>query len=208
MKTLIDKWRQHKERRAFGDGEWGHLFSPYDGDEVVSLDCETTSIDVDKAEILSIGAVRLNKRRVFSGDTLDLKMKPPKSLAGDSIKIHKIRAQDLSDGMNLEDALPQVLEFIGNRPILGYYVAFDIAMLNKYLRPQFGFGLPNKPIELSHEYRNLMQRRYADHDIDLRFETISSKLKIPTVERHSAVGDAITVGMMHLRMQRGDIPEL
>ncbi|WP_210395739.1 3'-5' exonuclease [Motiliproteus sediminis] len=196
-----------RERKQHRDGPYGYLFEPYRGDEVVSLDCETTSLDVKQAEILSIGAVRIKGSRVLTSERLDIKLKPPKTLTGDSIKIHKIRAMDLSEGIEMDEALEQVLAFIGNRPMLGYYVNFDRQMLDKYLRPRHGFGLPNKMIELSHVYHDRIKSQSLGGDVDLRFDTIASKLNLPMLQRHTALGDAITVALMYVRLKYGKAPK-
>ena len=65
------------------------------------------SLDVSKASILSIGAVRISGKRVKTSDRLDIALKPPADLTAESIKIHKIRAQDLAEGIELRDALEQ-----------------------------------------------------------------------------------------------------
>ena len=199
--------RKMKERMDHKNGPYAHLFTPYEGDEVVSLDCETTSLNVKEGEILSIGAVKIKGRKVMTSERLDIKLRPPKSLTGDSIKIHKIRAADLADGVYMDEALEQVLEFIGNRPILGYYVNYDVRMLEKYLRPRYGFGLPGKAIELSHVYHDIIKWRHVGGDVDLRFDTISKCLDIPMLERHTALGDAITVALMYVRLNYGEPPK-
>ncbi|MEH6649263.1 MAG: 3'-5' exonuclease [Motiliproteus sp.] len=203
---MLRKYKIYKERKRHQNGPYGHLFEPYEGDEVVSLDCETTGLDVKEAEILSIGAVRIKGRRVKTSERIDIKLKPPKSLTGDSIVIHKIRAMDLSEGVELDEALEQVLAFVGNRPILGYYVKFDVQMLDKFLRPKYGFGLPNKAIELSHVYQDIIKWKYVGGDVDLRFDTIASKLDLPILQRHTALGDAITVALMYVRLKYGEAP--
>ncbi|RRC99420.1 3'-5' exonuclease [Amphritea balenae] len=199
--------RRMKDRMDHKNGPYAHLFEPYEGDEVVSLDCETTSLNVKEGEILSIGAVKIKGRKVMTSDRLDIKLKPPKSLTGDSIKIHKIRAADLVDGIYMDEALEKVLEFVGNRPILGYYVNYDVRMLEKYLRPRYGFGLTGKAIELSHVYHDIIKWRHVGGDVDLRFDTISKSLDIPMLERHTALGDAITVALMYVRLQHGEPPQ-
>ena len=200
--------RRFKDKRTQRDGAWAHLFEKYDGQEVVSLDLETTSLDVSKASILSIGAVRITGKRVKTSDRLDIALKPPADLSAESIKIHKIRAQDLAEGIELRDALEQVLEFIGNRPILGYYVNYDIRVLSKFLRQEFGFDLPNKAIELSHVYHDIIKWKHVGGDVDLRFDTIASKLDMPIIQRHTALGDAITVALMYVRLKHGDSSNL
>ena len=200
--------RQFKERIDHKTGPYGELFAPYEGDEVVSLDCETTSLNVKEGDILSIGAVKVIGKKVVTSDRLDIKLKPPKSLTGDSIKIHKIRAADLIDGVDMDDALEQVLAFVGNRPVLGYYVNYDIRMLDKFLRPRYGFGLPGKAIELSHVYHDILKWKSIGGNVDLRFDTISKNLDIPILERHTALGDAITVALMYVRLKYGEAPSV
>ncbi|WP_261842418.1 3'-5' exonuclease [Aliamphritea ceti] len=200
--------RQFKERIDHKAGPHGELFAPYEGDEVVSLDCETTSLNVKEGEILSIGAVKIKGQKVVTSERLDIKLKPPKSLTGDSIKIHKIRAADLVDGVEMDEALEQVLAFVGNRPVLGYYVNYDIRMLDKFLRPRYGFGLPGKAIELSHVYHDILKWKSIGGNVDLRFDTISKNLDIPILERHTALGDAITVALMYVRLKYGEAPRV
>ena len=200
--------RRFRDKRTQKEGVWAHLFEKYDGDEVVSLDLETTSLDVDKASILSIGAVRICGKRVKTSDRLEISLKPPANLTAESIKIHKIRAKDLAEGVELRDALEQVLAFIGNRPILGYYVNYDIRVLSKFLRQEFGFDLPNKAIELSHVYHDIIKWKHVGGDVDLRFDTIAAKLDMPIIQRHTALGDAITVALMYVRLKHGDAPSV
>jgi DNA polymerase-3 subunit epsilon len=198
--------RRLKDRIGHRNGPHGELFEAYHGDEVVSLDCETTSLNVAEADILSIGAVKIRGTRVLTSECLDIKLKPPASLKADSIKIHKLRVADLADGIDIEEALRQVLAFVGNRPILGYYVSFDVRMLDKYLRPRYGFGLPNKTIELSHVYHDIIKWKSIGGTVDLRFDTLAAKLDMPIIERHTALGDAITVALMYVRLKHGEAP--
>jgi uncharacterized protein YprB with RNaseH-like and TPR domain len=52
LRRMKDHWQL---RRA--NSPWVNLFQRYQGVEMVSLDIETTSLDVAQAQILSIGAV-------------------------------------------------------------------------------------------------------------------------------------------------------
>jgi len=203
LKTIIsatDKWTQK-------DGEYASLFEPYEGDEVVALDCEMTDLDPQKAELVSIAAVKIKGTQVLTSDKLDIKLQKPDSLTGDSIKIHHIRGVDLRGGEILADALEQLLAFIGNRPIMGYYINYDITVLNRFIRPRFGFSLPNKTIELAHCYLDKVKRANPELQPDLHFEKIAEKLDVPMVgERHSALGDATTTALMYVRLLKGPIP--
>ena len=182
IRAATDRWSQK-------DSEFAFMFEPYTGDEVVSLDCEMTSLDTQKAELVSIAAVKIKGTQVLTSDKLDIKLQKPENLTGDSIKIHRIRGVDLLGGEILSDALTQLLEFVGNRPIMGYNIQYDITILNRFIRPRFGFSLPNKTIELSHCYLEKVQRAVHNIEPDLQFETIAKKLDVPMVgQRHTAFG--------------------
>lgn len=197
FRKLADRWRH----RA---GNYAHLFEPYDGDELVSLDCETTGLDPATAEILSIGAVRVRGNRVKTSEHLDVKLEPPDTIDEESIRVHRIRGMDLADGVTPQAAMERVLDFIGNRPLLGYYIAFDVAMLDKYLEPMFGFKLPNATVDLAQVYRSRLAGVPEGTDTDLRLETIAAKLDMPPMEgRHTALGDAISVALMYVRLKHG-----
>jgi|SRR5690554_378235 len=200
IRTATDRWSQK-------DSEFSFIFEPYTGDEVIALDCEMTSLDTQKAELVSIAAVKIKGNQVLTSEKLDIKLQKPENLTGDSIKVHRIRGVDLLGGEVLGDALHQLLEFVGNRPIMGYNIAYDIAVLNRFIRPRYGFSLPNKTIELSQCYMTQLQRATPDIEPDLKFETIAKKLDVPMVgQRHTALGDAITTALMYVRLLKDAVP--
>ena len=128
---------------------WEPLFMPYHGDEVISLDCETTGLDPNTDDLLTVAAVKIRDGKIMTSEKLDLRLPPSPKQAADSIRIHGIRKVDLEDCIPYSEALPKLLNFIGNRPLLGYYINFDVTLLNRYIRETFGFELPNSTIELA-----------------------------------------------------------
>ncbi len=200
IRTAADRWNQK-------ESEFSFMFEPYTGDEIIALDCEMTSLDTKKAELVSIAAVKIKGTQVLTSDKLDIKLQKPENLTGDSIKVHRIRGVDLIGGEVLGDALQQLLEFVGNRPIMGYNIGYDIAVLNRFIRPHFGFSLPNKNIELAQCYLSKMQRAVPYIEPNLQFETIAKKLDVPMVgQRHTALGDAITTALMYVRLLNDGLP--
>ncbi len=200
IRTATDRWSQKNSEFAF-------VFEPYTGDEIIALDCEMTSLDTQKAELVSIAAVKIKGTQVLTSDKLDIKLQKPENLTSESIKVHRIRGVDLLGGAVLGDALKQLLEFVGNRPIMGYNIGYDIAVLDRFIRPRFGFSLPNKTIELSQCYLAKMQRAVPDIEPNLQFETIAKKLDVPMVgQRHTALGDAITTALMYVRLLNDALP--
>ena len=109
---------------------------------------------------------------------------------------------DLDDAVSIETAVMAMIEFIGNRPILGYYLRFDLKFLDRYARPLLGFSLPNQMIELPDLYRKSVVSKRPDVVPHLGFEEILDDLDVPIFGRHTALGDATTVAMGYIKLKR------
>ncbi|MDC9720343.1 MAG: 3'-5' exonuclease [Gammaproteobacteria bacterium] len=197
IRRINDRW---KMRRA--DQTWQYLFQKYRGEELVSLDIETTSLEVSKAQMLSIGAVVIKGNRVLTSEKLSITLSPPKELPQDSIKIHKLRRMDLNEGLSVQESLEKLLKFVGNRPVVGYSVAYDLAVLDRFLRPLFGFGMPNRYIDVMDLYRKKKALSGSgDCQMDLSFEGMAKCLDVPILGRHTALGDATTTAIIYVRLK-------
>lgn len=184
------------------DKNFSFLFDQYDGDEVVVFDTETTGLNPKKDEILSIGAVKVKKdSKIIISKPFERYVKPSKNINIESIKIHHIRHVDLENAQDPTLAIKEFLEFIGNRPLVGYYLEFDIAMINKYIKPLLGIKLPNKQIEVSGLYHDKKIKFIPDGIIDLRFDEIMKDLKLPMMGKHDATNDAIMTAMIYVKLQ-------
>ncbi|GHC22892.1 3'-5' exonuclease [Aidingimonas halophila] len=199
---MLRTLRRAADRRRQAGGDYGWLFNPYTGDELVAIDCETTGLDPRRAELVSIAAVTVRGERVITSESLDLRLQCPTSLDGDSIRIHGLRGVDLDGGESVGDALARLLDFIGNRPLLGWCIDYDVTVINRQLRPRFGFDLPNALIDISHRYARELRRKHPDIDPDRGFESMARMLDVPVMGRHTALGDAVTTALMYLRLQR------
>lgn len=198
------RWLQHRLRRP----EYAFLLEPGPPDEWVALDCETTGLNVHTDEVVSIGAVRVCGQRIVASERLELLVRPAGPVPAQSVRIHRLRAQDVAQARPLEALLPQLLRFIGGRPLVGYYLEFDVAMLNRTVRPWLGIGLPQPCIEVSalyydYQFRQLPPyQQHANADIDLRLATLVRELGLPPREAHDAVNDAVTAALAFIKLRR------
>ena len=184
------------------------LFTPYSGDELVSIDCETTSLAPNHAELVSIAAIKIKNNRVLTSQTLHLKLRPPQSLTSDSVKIHQLRHQDLTHGISEKEALELLIKFIGRCPIVGYHIRYDKKILDRVCLRHFTHPLPNRLIEVSHLYHYKLERLLPNAYYDLSIEAISRHLDLPQAERHDALEDAIAAALIYVRLTYGDFPDL
>jgi DNA polymerase-3 subunit epsilon len=172
-----------------------------DDGALVSIDCETTSLKVREAEILSIAAVRIEGRRLRASDAFYALIKPQHAPDRENVQVHGLRPRDFSEGLPLREALQNFVQFIGGRALLGYYLEYDLAVLNKYLAPMLGSALPNHEIEVSGLYYDWRFAAHPGAHIDLSWDAMIEHLAIPALPRHDAMNDALTASMMYLALQ-------
>lgn len=188
------------------DEHYRFMFDPPPTNEWVVLDCETTGLSIGKDEIISIGAVKICGNVLLTSERLELLVKPEKKVSPESVKIHRLRERDVANGLAPEVAMGKLMDFIGSRPIVGYYLEFDIAMLNKVIWRMLGLGLPQKKIEVSSLYYEFKNRQLPINErngnIDLRFNTMMMDLGLPARDAHDALNDAVMTGMAFIKLRQ------
>jgi DNA polymerase-3 subunit epsilon len=197
---MFDGLGRRINRRRLKDPAYAGLFEPDETGEVVSLDCETTGLDTKKDEILSIGAVKVRGNRILASERLELLVRPKVEMKAENIAFHWLRPIDVAAGLPIEEALARMLAFVGSRPLVGYYIEFDVAMINRHLRPWLGIALPQSQIDVSRLYYEQKFRTSTDGFVDLSFEAMRKDLGIPTRPRHTAFSDALLAAMMYVKL--------
>jgi len=191
-----------------GDPAYRFMFDPPPDNEWVSLDCETTGLNVRHDEIISIGAVRIVGNRIMTSERLELLVRPERGVSADSVRIHRLRERDVANGLPIEEAMKRLMYFIGSRPLVGYFLEFDVAMLHRAIWPMLGQGLPQPKIEVSSMYYDYKfkqlpaYRQQGNSDIDLRFDTLMQDLGLPVREAHDALNDAVMAALAFIKLRQ------
>ena len=193
--------KNYFNKKNLKNPNYEYIFEPYKGDEYVCFDCETTGLSPKNDDIISIGAVVIKGNRIVMSRKFERFIKPQTPLQAESIKIHHIRECDLVGAKEIEEVIYEFLDFVGNRPLVGYYLEFDVAMINKYTKRKIGITLPNKQIEVSALYFDRVIGAIPQGNVDLRFDTIMHKLELPRMGKHDAINDAVMTAMIFLKLQ-------
>ena len=197
------RWLMRKmDQATLRDKSYRFLFEPGPADEVVSVDCETTGLDPRRDEIISVAAIRIRGDRILASETYQAVVRPRVAIAAAAIKVHGLREIDVCNARPMSEILPDLLQFIGGRPLIGYYIDFDIAMLNNHVAEFLGIQLPNPRIEVSGMYYD---RKYGDAppgtQIDLTFANILRDLSLPLFNQHDAFSDALMTAMIYVSLK-------
>ena len=184
------------------------MFEPPPDNEWVALDCETTGLDVNVDKIIAIAAVRIVGDRVMTSERLELLVRPERRIPAQSVRIHQLREQDVAQGIASDAAMTQLMHFTGSRPLVGYYLEFDMAMIDRALAPLLGMdmGLPQARNEVSamyydYKYRQLPRHLRDNPVIDLRFATLMNDLGLPVRHAHDALNDAVMAALAFVKLR-------
>ncbi len=199
---MLKKFQSWLNKKGLKDESYDFLFEPENpSEELVCFDCETTNLNPKKAELLSIAAVKIKHHQILTSQKLELFIKPSAEIHESSIKIHHLRHCDVEHAQTPHEALETFLNFIGPRPLVGYYLEFDVKMINKYIKPWLGICLPNPQFEVSGLYYDKKQSLAHPIHIDLRFDSMMEDLELPMLGKHDALNDALMTAMMYVKLQ-------
>ncbi|NDJ60818.1 MAG: DEAD/DEAH box helicase family protein [Chloroflexi bacterium] len=98
--------------------------------ELVAIDLETTGLSFTDDEIIEIGAVR------FAGETVleefSTLVDPQRPIPDIVAQLTGIRSDDVVGAPLIRQVLPQLLEFVGDRPWMAHNITFDAHFLGRY----------------------------------------------------------------------------
>lgn len=206
MRGALRQWLHRRARARLRDPAYDFLFAAEHPGEVVVFDTETTGLDRRRSDIISLAAIRIRGNRLLLSQRLELVVRPSAEMERAAVAVHGLRPMDVAGGLPAREAMDRFLRFIGARPLVGYYLEFDVAMVNRVIRPWLGVNLPNRAIEVSALYYDRVIRERSTRDalytgtVDLSFTRILAELDLPELPAHEALNDAVMTGLMYLKL--------
>jgi DNA polymerase III epsilon subunit family exonuclease len=102
----------------------------------VVIDLETTGLSPSKNEIIELAAIKVINDEIT--DKFSSLCKPKRKITPHITNINGITNDMAADAPNIEEIIPKYVEFIGELPVVGHNVEFDLKFINsnadKYLR--------------------------------------------------------------------------
>lgn len=149
----------------------------------VVIDVETTGLNETRDKLIELGAVKFDGSEVKCFECL---INTGSDVPTEITKMTGITAQMLAeDGTDLDNALKNLVNFIGDLPIVGYNVRFDIKFINESLRQCSMQPINNKIVDL---YRVVKKEKLFLGDYKL--QTVLGEYGINKKVPHRALKDA------------------
>jgi DNA polymerase-3 subunit epsilon/ATP-dependent DNA helicase DinG len=154
----------------------------------VALDIETTGLSTERDAIIEIGAVRFRSDRVL--DTWSSLVNPGRPLPFRIQQLTGITQADLEHAPHLFQVLNSLARFVGDAPVVGHNVAFDLGFLNRH-----GVLVTNPGIDTFELASILMP--HADR---YNLGRLAEELGISFPTRHRALEDAMATKDLFLAL--------
>ncbi|HMB47696.1 MAG TPA: exonuclease domain-containing protein, partial [Afifellaceae bacterium] len=163
--------------------------------DAVSVDLETTGLDVKSARIVQVGAIGLRESRIDDDSALAFLVNPGEPIPETSSAVHGIRDADVEQAVSPPEAVRRLFRYAGSRLWIGHSIGFDLAIIRAELdRDGETFARP-----ATLDTRILGE--IANPSLpDFSIETLCGWLDLEPAGRHDALGDARTVAQLFVNL--------
>ncbi|MFK0311946.1 PolC-type DNA polymerase III [Pseudomonas sp. NPDC090233] len=153
----------------------------------VVLDLETSGLNPNRDQVLSIGAVAIEDGAIDFSQQFERTLHRPTQKTNASVLIHGLGPSALAAGSDPAEALLALLEFMGDSPVLAFHAPFDQRMLARALKESLGYRLQQPFLDVA-ELAPLL-----NPDTVLREASLDdwvARFGLQAEERHHASADA------------------
>lgn len=161
----------------------------------VVLDLETTGLNLNKDQVLSIGAVVIEDGAIDFSQQFERTLQCDKQKLGPSVLIHGLAPSAIAAGSDPAEALLAFMEFVGDSPLLAFHAPFDSHMLGRALKDHLGYRLQHSFLDVADLAPMLcpqanLRKASLDEWIDW--------FKLQVFDRHNASADALATAELAL----------
>jgi ATP-dependent DNA helicase DinG len=155
---------------------------------VVAIDIETTGLDENRDAIIEIGAVRFNGRRIE--DEFSTLLNPDRHIPEFITGLTGIDDSMVRQAPHLRDIAHELEAFVGDAPVLGHNVRFDLGFLQKQGLFHFAQSLD------TYELASILMPSASRYNLG----ALGQQLNIPLPATHRALDDARVTQAAYVRL--------
>ncbi len=144
----------------------------------IALDLETTGFDAEKDQVLEIAAIKFQGNQII--DRFETLINPETEIPSMVSHITGITPDTVKDAPTFDQVSKNLTIFLGNYPIVGHNIDFDLTFLEAK-----GIPILNKQYDTFH-LGSILLPNLPSYSL----ETISRELKIDHTNKHRAMSDA------------------
>jgi DNA polymerase-3 subunit epsilon len=152
------------------------------------IDIETTGLELDRDDIISVGVAEVVQARITSRFLYEV-ARPSRPISEAAMCLHALTADELAAAPPIAQVLPRLRAHVAGSVIVAHAAWVERAFLNRALRP-LGERVPDRLVDTAALARHLGLVPPGTHEPSL--EALARQLGLPVHTPHHALGDAVT----------------
>ena len=175
---------------------------------LVSLDLETTGLNPEKDQILSIGLVEIHHGSIHLDSAWHQIIQVENDIPEASAVIHHITDDIMAQGERIKSIIPQLLERLNGKVMLVHYANVEQNFLNAACQNLYGSPFIIQTIDtLKLAHRQMSARNHTIQTNDLRLFNLRKHYELPEYTAHNALYDAIATAELFMAMAAESNPK-
>ena len=176
--------------------------------EIVSLDFETTGLNIERDSIISIGLVKISKLGINLQSSSHQLISTSENLPETSVVIHHITDNQLVNGISIDAALPNLLKILSGKVLLAHNAKIELGFINKMCHKLYDTDFVIPVIDTQFLAKRSLERQNKSYkNKELRLFNLRKSLNMPDYKAHNALMDAIATAELFLAMIHKISPE-
>ena len=160
------------------------------------FDCETTGFDPLKGDkIISLGGVIIEDGKIINKQVFDQLINPLRPIPPAITALTGITNPMVAEKPTICQALPDFLDFLGNKILIAHRAPFDLNFLNLELGRFAPVRIP-QPVIDTHLLSCYILPWLEEHTLD----NLGACHNIKMIQRHTALGDALITAQLFLKL--------
>ena len=176
----------------------------------VVVDLETSGLNLNRDQVLSIGAVVIEDGAVDFSQMFERTLHRAETKLSPSVLIHGLGPSAIAAGSDPVEALLDFMAFVGDSPLLAFHAPFDQHMLCRALKDSLGYRLAHAFLDVA----DIAPLLCPDANIrEAGLDDWTQHFNLHVGERHHASADALATAELMLilfnraRQQHIDTPQ-
>ncbi|WP_339532020.1 3'-5' exonuclease [Pseudomonas mucidolens] len=161
----------------------------------VVLDLETSGLNLNRDQVLSIGAVVIEDAAIDFSQQFERTLQRADTKPGPSVLIHGLGPSAIAAGSDPVEALLDFMTFVGDSPLLAFHAPFDQHMLGRALKDSLGYRLAHPFLDVA-DLAPLLCPQASIREAGL--DDWINHFKLQVGERHHASADALATAELAL----------
>lgn len=177
--------------------------TPVEDAELLAVDVETTGLDPEKHQLVSIGWVPVTGHSIELAGAGHVVIKgAPGFSVGSSATIHHLTDDVIAAGIEPAEALEQLLVALRGRMMLAHFAVIERGFLAKLHYSVLGTRVRFPAVDTFEIERRHMERMAMyPRGEDLRLPRVRERYQLPVYGNHNALTDALACAELYLAQQ-------